>query len=131
MKSIIIFGAVIIILVLAAGSYFLMSARPSETMSQSDSIISQAPVVTATSTSSKTYSLADVSSHKDATSCWTAIDSKVYDLTEWINQHPGGSEKILQICGIDGSSAFNNQHGGESRPANELESYYIGDLIAQ
>ncbi|MGC9605149.1 MAG: cytochrome b5-like heme/steroid binding domain-containing protein [Minisyncoccia bacterium] len=79
-------------------------------------------------TQSSGYTMADVAKHNSASSCWTAINSKVYDLTNWIGQHPGGQQAILSICGIDGSAAFNNQHGGQSRPANELAAFYIGDL---
>ena len=74
------------------------------------------------------YTLADVAKHNSASSCWSAINGNVYDLTSWIDQHPGGPEAILSICGIDGSSAFNDQHGGERRPANELAGFLIGPL---
>jgi cytochrome b involved in lipid metabolism len=75
------------------------------------------------------YTLIEVSKHKDGSSCWSVVNGKVYDLTAWINQHPGGPSRILSICGIDGSSAFNIQHEGQSRPANELAGFYIGDLL--
>ncbi len=74
------------------------------------------------------YTRAQVAQHNSATSCWTAINGKVYDLTNWIDQHPGGSETILSICGIDGSATFNAQHGGQAQPAQELASFYIGNL---
>src|SRR5690242_15367490 len=80
------------------------------------------------STSDKTYTMADVQQHKDGTSCWTAINGNVYDVTSWINQHPGGPEAILSLCGTDGSSAFNDQHGGQRRPEQELASFKIGTL---
>lgn len=75
-----------------------------------------------------TYTLADVALHDNGTSCWSAINGDVYDLTSWINQHPGGGGTILIICGKDGSAAFNNQHGGQRRPANELAGFQIGTL---
>lgn len=78
--------------------------------------------------STKSYTLSEVARHASASSCWTAINGKVYDVTDWINQHPGGPERILNLCGTDGSAAFDNQHGGQSRPAQELASFYIGDL---
>lgn len=78
--------------------------------------------------STKSYSLADVSTHKDNSSCWTVINGNVYDLTSWINNHPGGPENILAICGTDGSSAFNAQHGGQSRPENQLSEFLIGSV---
>lgn len=74
------------------------------------------------------YTLAIVATHNNASSCWTAINGNVYDVTAWINQHPGGSQPILSLCGTDGSAAFNAQHGGERRPANELAGFRIGAL---
>ena len=75
------------------------------------------------------YTLVQIATHNDGTSCWSAIDGNVYDLTSWINQHPGGEGAILSICGKDGSGAFNNQHGGQSRPENILQTFKIGALI--
>lgn len=66
--------------------------------------------------------------HNSATSCWTAINGNVYDLTRWIAQHPGGQGAILSICGKNGSAAFNGQHGGNSRPQQMLSTFKIGTL---
>jgi cytochrome b involved in lipid metabolism len=77
---------------------------------------------------STSFTLAQVATHGNASSCWSAINGKVYNLTSWISQHPGGPEHILSICGTDGSSAFNAQHGTQSRPASELATFYIGTL---
>jgi len=74
--------------------------------------------------------MAQVAQHNNASSCWSAINGKVYDLTSWINQHPGGPEHILGICGSDGSAAFNTQHGGQERPESILEQFYIGELAS-
>lgn len=77
-----------------------------------------------------TYTLADVAKHASASSCWTAVDGTVYDVTKWITQHPGGKQPILGMCGTDGSAAFHSQHGSQSRPANELKQFQIGTLSA-
>lgn len=74
------------------------------------------------------YIMADIVTHKDGTSCWITINGGVYDVTSWINQHPGGPEAILSLCGKDGSSAFDNQHGGQMRPEQELAGFKIGVL---
>jgi uncharacterized membrane protein len=84
------------------------------------------PKATATSKVAGTYNAADLKKHASAASCWSAINGNVYDLTKWINQHPGGSSVIKALCGIDGSSMFNGQHGGQSRPTSTLASYKIG-----
>ena len=72
------------------------------------------------------YTLAQVATHSSASSCWSIIQNNVYDLTSWINQHPGGARAILSICGKDGTSAFEQQHGGQARPESELKNFLIG-----
>lgn len=74
------------------------------------------------------YTLADVATHNSAASCWTVINGKVYDVTSWITQHPGGQQAILSLCGKDGSAAFTEQHGTQSRPNSELATFLIGSL---
>lgn len=77
----------------------------------------------------KGYTLTQVAAHKSSSDCWSAINGKVYDLTDFIYQHPGGARNIISICGIDGSSAFDAQHYGSGKVERELASYLIGDLI--
>lgn len=90
------------------------------------------PVVPKTpppSAASSTFTMADVGAHAIATSCYTAINGDVYDVTSWIDQHPGGSQAIIGMCGIDSSAAFDGQHGGQRRPASELAGFQIGKLV--
>jgi uncharacterized membrane protein len=84
------------------------------------------PKATATSKVAGTYTLADLKKHATAKSCWSAINGNVYDLTKWINRHPGGASVIKGLCGRDGTAGFNGQHGGAGRPASELAAYKIG-----
>ena len=74
------------------------------------------------------YTLADVAKHATATDCWTAVEGKVYNVTPWITQHPGGQRAIIGMCGIDATAAFDGQHGGQRRPTSELASFVIGNL---
>ena len=76
----------------------------------------------------KTFTSADVSAHNSAASCYASVNGNVYDVTSYINKHPGGPEKILSLCGKDGSSAFNDQHGGQSKPEAMLATLKIGIL---
>jgi cytochrome b involved in lipid metabolism len=70
--------------------------------------------------------LTEVASHNSRTDCWTAIDQTVYDLTGYMQQHPGGAGALSRLCGIDGTTAFKSQHGSQQRPASELASLAIG-----
>ena len=62
------------------------------------------------------FTMNEVLTHNSSSNCWSTINGSVYDLTSWISRHPGGPEKIMQICGTDGSEKFNGQHG-DSRQA--------------
>lgn len=83
-----------------------------------------------TPTTPAAYTLAQVGTHTSSASCWAAINGSVYDLTDWINQHPGGPNRILTICGTDASAVFSRQHRGEPKPAAALATRKIGPLRA-
>ncbi len=103
------------------------SAEPTGTPAPATS----APSGTATSTGTPPasgYTLDEVAQHDDASSCWAAVDGQVYDLTDWVGQHPGGPQRILSLCGTDGSAAFHAQHDGQARPEQELAQFLLGPL---
>ncbi len=79
-------------------------------------------------TTVKSFTMTDVKTHNSSSSCWTVVSGSVYDVTTWINKHPGGSSAIKGMCGVDATSAFSGQHGGQSRPVSELASFKIGIL---
>jgi hypothetical protein len=83
---------------------------------------------TTQSSTAGTYTMAQVAQHANASSCYTAINGSVYDLTSFVNQHPGGAGAILSLCGRDGTASFEAQHGGQRRPESELASLKIGTL---
>jgi hypothetical protein len=74
------------------------------------------------------YTMTQVRANNTAANCWAVIDDSVYDLTNWIKSHPGGSGAIVGLCGTDGSAAFSVKHGNQSRPAAQLNSYRLGPL---
>lgn len=88
----------------------------------------KSPTNTTTQTSAKTYTLADIAKHANASSCYTAVRGTVYDLTNFITKHPGGAANILKICGKDGTSAFTRKHAGRPEPEQELAGHEIGKL---
>ena len=75
------------------------------------------------------YTLARVSERNSAAECWVVIDGGVYDLTQWILSHPGGSGAILNLCGKDGTASFISQHGGQARPSSTLDGYYLAPIV--
>ena len=72
--------------------------------------------------------LDEVKKHNSADDCWSIIDGNVYDLTNWVNSHPGGSSRITAICGKDGSSNFLGQHSNSNSAKSQLTRFELGKL---
>ncbi len=67
----------------------------------------------------------EVAGHGSVDSCWMIIDGNVYDVTEYIPDHPAGENSILAGCGKDASDMFSS--AGHSPTAREiLGSYLLG-----
>lgn len=64
----------------------------------------------------------ELSSHKDAKSIWIAIHDKVYDITKFLEEHPGGEEVLLEQGGKDGTDQFEDV--GHSTDARDLLTQY-------
>jgi len=63
-------------------------------------------------------------------SVWTVIHDKVYDVTKFLDEHPGGEEILIENAGVDSTENFEDV--GHSSDAREmLEEYYIGELAEE
>jgi cytochrome b involved in lipid metabolism len=120
MKSkIIVLLIVILAAVLCIATVFLVSKKETLTIPAPE------PIVDFDETF-REYTKEEVAAHKDASSCWTIIRTEVYELTNWIKQHPGGAQAILGLCGKDGTVAFESQHGGSQKQEDVLSTFKIG-----
>lgn len=54
-----------------------------------------------------------VASHNSPDDIWCIVDHKVYDLTDFVDAHPGGSVVLEQVAGTDATTAFYNLHKQE------------------
>jgi hypothetical protein len=89
--------------------------------------VTPTPTPTPTATTIK-YTMELVRQNNSASSCWSVISENVYDLTKWINSHPGGSSAIRSLCGVDGTASYRSQHANQARPEQRLESFLLGPL---
>jgi len=69
----------------------------------------------------------EVKKHNKVDDLWVIIDKKVYDVTEYVEEHPGGVAAIAKNAGGDASKGFRGpQH--PSRVFDIVEDYLIGVL---
>jgi len=74
------------------------------------------------------YSLKSVAKHRLSTDFWTCVDGKVYDLTHFVDEHPGGL-LILSAGGTDCTETFYQYHLGRvDKVKRLLDGYCIGKL---
>ncbi|KAI3428204.1 hypothetical protein D9Q98_006584 [Chlorella vulgaris] len=74
----------------------------------------------------KTITLAECQGHMSDKDCWLVVDGKVYDVTPFLDEHPGGFDTLVSNSGKDATEDFDEI--GHSRAAKEmLAKYYIGD----
>ncbi|KAK1325244.1 Cytochrome b5 isoform A [Acorus calamus] len=75
----------------------------------------------------KVIAFDDVVKHNVTHDCWLIIFGKVYDVTEFMSDHPGGEEVLLAATGKDATNDFEDT--GHSDSAREIMSKYcIGEI---
>lgn len=75
----------------------------------------------------------EVAKHNTKQDCWIIVGNdtnggpKVYDVTSYLDDHPGGCEVILDVAGKDADDMFEDI--GHSKDARQtLKSFYKGEL---
>ncbi|KAG0049150.1 hypothetical protein BGZ83_006008 [Gryganskiella cystojenkinii] len=77
--------------------------------------------------SPKTYTFAELSQHNSKDNLLLALHGKVYDVTGFIDEHPGGEEVLIDEAGKDATESFEDV--GHSDEAREIMSkLYVGEL---
>ncbi|KAJ5881799.1 uncharacterized protein N7529_000471 [Penicillium soppii] len=51
-----------------------------------------------------------ISEHKTPEDCWVVVDNQVWDVTDFLEEHPGGSAIILKYAGGDATKAYSEVH---------------------
>jgi len=80
-----------------------------------------------------TFTQAEVESHNTAKSCYVTLGSKVYDVTSFINDHPGGGDLILEHAGRDVTEIMRDAISHEHTEAayEILEECLIGFVASE
>lgn len=59
----------------------------------------------------KEYTMEEVSQHNALPSIWSVYNGDVYDITMYIDCHPGGKKILEKVYGKDMTALFNKFHG--------------------
>ena len=75
--------------------------------------------------------LDELAEHDSEDSCWKAINGRVYDITDYIPNHPTPPHVIANWCGQESTEAWDGIGGGSGHSATAaamLERYRVGVL---
>ncbi|XP_015596780.1 cytochrome b5 isoform X2 [Cephus cinctus] len=76
----------------------------------------------------KLFTRAEVAERNSNTETWIIIHNKVYNVTAFLNEHPGGEEVLLEQAGKDATEAFEDVgHSTDAR--NMMKPYKVGKLV--
>ena len=59
----------------------------------------------------KEYTIQEVALHNAPPSIWSIYKGAVYDITMYVNCHPGGTKMLEKVYGKDMTGLFNRFHG--------------------
>lgn len=68
--------------------------------------------------------------HASSSSCWVSRDGKVYDVTRFLDDHPGGDDLILKYAGKDIGETMKDpvEHEHSDSAYDMLDEFLIGRL---
>ncbi|KAM7496215.1 hypothetical protein LguiA_020629 [Lonicera macranthoides] len=78
----------------------------------------------------KVFTLAEVSNHNTNKDCWLLIGGKVYDVTKFLEDHPGGDEVLLTATGKDATDDFEDV-GHSTSARSMMDEFYVGDIDSE
>lgn len=77
----------------------------------------------------RTFTWSEIAEHGTADSSWVTFRDSVYDITEYLQMHPGGPKILIDKAGRDMSKDFEIAHGSNNlRIESMLEPYKIGTI---
>jgi len=104
------------------------STKPSTAAKPTTPAKPSTPTKPTTPTGSINLTAAEIATHNSRSDCWSIVRGNVYNLTSYVQKHPGGPSVIANICGKDGTGAFTNQHNMQGKPNNVLSGFLLGPL---
>ncbi|CAH0404961.1 unnamed protein product [Chilo suppressalis] len=75
----------------------------------------------------RVITLEEVAHHDTARDCWVVIYDRVYDITTFLEEHPGGADVMLEYAGQDASTAFRSS-GHSRNTTRTLDRFLVGEL---
>ena len=97
------------------------------TDSLSNGVLSNGYVPNGTAKSVRTFTCEQLATYNRRDNAHVAVRGKVYDVSSFIEKHPGGADQIALGAGRDISQLFESYHSDNAFKI--LEKFYVGELV--
>ncbi|KAJ1886581.1 hypothetical protein LPJ66_009557 [Kickxella alabastrina] len=71
------------------------------------------------------YTMDEIKLHNKRDDCWMVIGNKIYNVTRYMDFHPGGKSQLMRAAGKDGTKLFYESHAWVN-PDNILGPCLVG-----
>ncbi|KIW17998.1 hypothetical protein PV08_02285 [Exophiala spinifera] len=71
----------------------------------------------------------NIRQHSSRQSCWLIISGIVYDVTNFVDSHPGGASLILKYAGKDATQAYEPLHASDTLEKHLSDDQRLGSLV--
>jgi len=75
----------------------------------------------------KKYKMQEVAAHDKREDLWICVDGRAYDVTKYVDKHPGGFLPLLNMAGKDCTDVFANYHAAKVYK-HMLPAYLVGEI---
>lgn len=76
------------------------------------------------------FTRGEVAKHSQAGDCWVILAGKVYNVSSWLDIHPGGSNPLISHAGKDGTDAW-EEAGHTARARRLMDRYVVGEIVPE
>ena len=79
--------------------------KPTARLTHAPDLLSMSPAPKAAARYNQ-YTREEVSRHNTKDDCWIILYGKVYNVTSWLDKHPGGAQLLLNHAGEDATVSY-------------------------
>ena len=79
------------------------------------------------SSNAKTFTFEEIAKHNNRNDCWIIVHGKVYDVTPFLDDHPGGDESLILSTGKDATIDFEDV-GHSDSAIDMMQKFFVGKM---
>jgi cytochrome b involved in lipid metabolism len=115
-----------VVSLVAVGAFVFINQNKNDDSESSDtSVLSQGDT---SNTNVNKLTTEEFEKHNTKEDCYVMYEEGAYDVTDYIEKHPGGAEAIIKYCGKDITNIFDKIDAHSDVNLADWDEYFIGTV---